>query len=180
MTTPILRRVEPAEAETYQRLVHAAYRQATELGVDFAAATADLDHVTRHLTQNVAYGYDVDGRLAVTASIRFPWGPNPGPFPLPHFGWVAVDPALARQGWSRRVMADVEAVLRDDLHVPAVTLGTADDHSWLADHYRRLGYRDVGTKDLGLGHLTRYLLKPLSEAGFSRFLDQHPHLKEHS
>lgn len=180
MTAPTLRLVDPSEAVRFQELLHAAYRQATELGVRYIAATVGLDQVREHLAQNVAYGYDVDSRLAVTASIRYPWGPNPGPFALPHLGWLAVDPDLTRQGWSKRIMAAVEADLRDHSHVPAVSLGIADEHPWLARYYRSLGYRDAGAADIGLGHLTRYLIKPLDDAGFARVLDRYPTLKEYS
>lgn len=172
--TTTFRRISPDEVRSYRTLVQAAYAQVSELGVHFAAADASEAAFEAHLRQNVAWGHYDDGELVATASIRFPWGPNPGGFNLPHFGWIAVDPKRAHQGRGERIIADVEALLRDELHAPAVSLGTAQDHPWLADYYCRQGFRPAGQVDLGLGHITSYFIKPLSEPAFQRWLNQNP------
>lgn len=181
MTAPIFRRIDPDEVVAYRELVQAAYRADQQPGVHFEAATAPVERFTLHLTQDVAWGYEEDGELVATASVRFPWAPDPGPYGLPHLSWVATAPQRARQGWSHRVIGAVEALLRDDLHCPALSLGTAQNHPWLAGFYTGLGYRPAGEADLGLGHITEYFVKPLDPTAFSRWLDQHPNLiKEHA
>ena len=181
MTDAIFRRIHPDEVLAYQKLVQSAYQNGAQPGVHFEALAAPTERFALHLEQNVAWGYEVDGELITSASIRFPWGPNPGPYGLPHLGWVATDPRYARQGWSQRVIDAVETLLRDELHCPALSLGTATSHPWLSTCYTGLGFRPAGQADLGLGHITAYFIKPLNPAAFSRWRDQHPDLiKENS
>lgn len=176
-TGRVLRRVREAEAEAYRELVQEAYRADLAVGVRFGASGATREDVIAHLRRNLALAL-VDPafpeQILATVSIRFPWGPNPGPLDLPHLGWLAADPGRPEQGLGGEVLARVEReVLAEELHAPAVTLGTAQEHPWLGAYYQRRGYRFIGTRDLGLGHLTDYYLRPLDPSGHDAWSAAH-------
>jgi GNAT superfamily N-acetyltransferase len=139
-----------------------AYKPIREMGINFAAATADLALVEKNIKYNLCFVMEEDGRLLSTISIRMPWGPQPGPFGLPHLWWFASDPDAGRKGLGREMITWVEeSFIRDTLKAPAVSLGTADRHPWLIDMYKRRGYEIQGTKDLGRGHITVFMKKIL-------------------
>ena len=94
-----------------------------------------------------------------------PWGPQPGPFGVPHLWWFAVDPDLGRKGIGSKMLAWCEeTMVRDTLKSPAVSLGTAKEHPWLGDMYVRRGYVPLLEKDLGKGHTTVFYKKRLLPA----------------
>lgn len=139
-----------------------AYEPNRKLGINFAAATADIDLVKKNIGDNACYVMEENGQIIATVSIRMPWGPQPGPFGLPHIWWFAVDPELGRRGIGSTLLNWVEeTVIRDTLKAPAVSLGTADKHPWLMRMYERRGYERAGEKDLGKGHITVYFRKIL-------------------
>ena len=94
-------------------------------------------------------------------TLRMPWGGKPGPFGLPHIGWVSTRPEEKRKGYSKRLFHLLEEqVLQEELKVPAVTLGTATEHPWLISMYESWGFHVVGKKKLAhTHHETTYLKK---------------------
>lgn len=139
-----------------------AYKPIREMGINFAAATADLALVEKNIRHHMCFVMEEDGRIVSTISVRMPWGPQPGPYGLPHLWWFASDPDAGRKGVGREMITWVEEqMLRDTLKAPAVSLGTADRHPWLIDMYKRRGYEIQGTKDLGRGHITVFMKKIL-------------------
>jgi GNAT superfamily N-acetyltransferase len=143
-------------------LVLKAYEPIRKLGINFAAATADIELVRQHIINNMCYVMEQNGKLKATIALRMPWGINPGPCGFPHIGWFAVNPDITRKNVGSSLLKWVEeSVVRDTLKSPAVTLGTAENHPWLVDMYERRGYRKIGTADLGRGHITVYLRKIL-------------------
>jgi len=139
-----------------------AYAPIRELGIHFAAATADLALVEKNVRENMCFVMEEDGRIVSTISARMPWGPSPGPYGVPHLWWFASDPDAGRKGIGREMITWAEeTMIRDTLKSPAVSLGTADKHPWLIDMYKRRGYEIQGSKDLGKGHLTIYMKKIL-------------------
>ncbi|MEE6273456.1 GNAT family N-acetyltransferase [Georgenia sp. MJ206] len=170
MGRPSVRTATVRDLDAYAALVSGAYADIRELGINFAAAHADRDQIEQHLSDNVAYVLEDDGELLATVSVRYPWGPNPGPYGLPHLGWIATAPAHKRQGHAQHLIDHVERdVLREQVHAPAVSLGTAEHHPWLTAMYARLGYVESGRTDLGHGHITVYLTKVLDAAAYERF-----------
>lgn len=150
------------DAEEILAVTLRAYAPVRELGIHFAAATADLDLVTRNIENNLCYVREQAGRIQATLSLRMPWGNQPGPYGVPHIWWFAVDPENEEKGIGTAFMKWIEEdVLAKQLKVPIVSLGTADSHPWLADMYIRKGYVRAGQADLGKGHLTVYLAKPI-------------------
>ncbi|UUZ80545.1 GNAT family N-acetyltransferase [Paenibacillus sp. P26] len=139
-----------------------AYEPIRKLGIHFTAATADLDTVRKNIDNHACYVMEQDGDIIATVTIRMPWGPQPGPFGLPHIWWFAVDPDTGQKGVGSKLLSWVEeTIIRDTLKAPAVSLGTADKHPWLIEMYERKGYVRAGEKDLGKGHITVYLRKEL-------------------
>lgn len=150
------------DAEEILALTLRAYAPNRELGINFAAATADLDLVERNLRDNVCYVRETKGQIQATLSLRMPWGNQPGPFGVPHIWWFAVDPLIEEKGIGTKFMKWIEEeVLLEQLRVPAVSLGTADSHPWLVEMYERKGYVRAGEANLGKGHTTVYLAKPI-------------------
>ncbi|MDF7671465.1 GNAT family N-acetyltransferase [Orbaceae bacterium ESL0721] len=161
----IIKAINHSDAKPYLALLHRAYKQTSALGIHFAAATANLALIHRHISANAIYAIQKEGKLISTLMIRYPWGDNPGPYGLPHLGWFATDPDYARQGLGGELLMWVEAhILQNILKAPAVTLGTAKNHPWLIKMYERHGFRQIGEADLGLGHKTIYLKKILTES----------------
>jgi GNAT superfamily N-acetyltransferase len=139
-----------------------AYKPIRELGINFAAATADLPLVEKNIRNNMCLVMEADGAILSTISIRMPWGPSPGPYGVPHLWWFASEPDTDRKGIGREMINWCEeTMIRDTLKSPAVSLGTADRHPWLIDMYKRRGYEIQGTKDLGRGHITIFMKKIL-------------------
>lgn len=181
MTSPDLtplRPLGPERADEYRTLLHSAYAQNLRLGVRFHASEASREDVLKHLRENIAFGLeDQDRTLLSTVSLRMPWGPNPGHLGLPHIGWLATDPAHAGQGLARTILDAVATQFVDGvLHAPAVSLGTAQDHPWLGAYYGRLGFESVGSRDLGLGHITDFYLRPLDEVAYADWRTRHADL----
>lgn len=170
--------IEPQHAEEYHRLLRSAYAQNLELGVHFGASDASLEDVRRHLRENIAYGLrDEHGALISTVSLRMPWGPNPGYLGLPHVGWLATDPGHGGRGLARTVLEAVTTeIVERLLHAPALSLGTARNHPWLGSYYQRLGFQPVGSRDLGLGHITDFYLRPIDEIAYAGWRERHADL----
>ncbi|WP_340640195.1 GNAT family N-acetyltransferase [Bacillus atrophaeus] len=156
------RLAKDSDAEELLALTWRAYEPVRKLGINFAAAHADLELVLNNIRKNACYVMEEDGRIIATISLRMPWGQQPGPFGVPHIWWFAVDPDIGKKGVGSELLQWAEqTVLRDTLKVPFVSLGTADKHPWLIDMYERKGYVRAGERDLGKGHITIYMKKEL-------------------
>lgn len=163
--TTTFRQLTPADAPAFHAVVHAAYAPVRALQLRFDAADADRAQAERHLGVHAVYGLFEAGTLTATATLRYPWGPQPGPFGLPHLGWFAADPHRRGQRCGQRLLDWLErSVLIDQLRAPAYSLGTAAHHPWLVAFYRSLGFAPIHTADLGKGHLTLFMRKPLCQA----------------
>lgn len=145
------------------------YASIRELGIHFAAATADAELVEKNIKENICFYLRDEGKMVATASVRMPWSSHPGPFEIPHIWWVAVAPEEKRKGYASKILHYVEeSFLRDTLHSPSVSLGTAKEHPWLREMYEKRGYKKVGETDLGKGHITIYLEKLLLAKSYKK------------
>ncbi|MDX8047261.1 GNAT family N-acetyltransferase [Gracilibacillus sp. S3-1-1] len=151
------------DAEALLHLTLRAYQPIRELGINFAAANADMELVKKNIRNNMCFLMEEEGKLLSTLSLRMPWGDHPGPFGVPHIWWFATDPDYAGQGIGNKLITWCEEkMVRDTLKSPAVSLGTADKHPWLVDIYKRRGYQEMSRKDLGKGHITVFMKKELT------------------
>lgn len=159
----IFRLITLEEITAYQKLLHNAYQSVSKLGIHFAAATAKQKQIHQHIASNAVYVLEAKDKLVSTLSIRFPWGNNPGPYGVPHLGWFATDPNYKGQGYGNQLWDWVEQqILIKQLKLPAVTLGTAANHPWLADAYIKKGFKQIGQADLTDDHTTLYFEKILN------------------
>ncbi len=149
------------DKEAYADLVHDAYQADGELGIDFAAVTLAKEEIAKSLNENPTYGLFIDGKLVSAITLRMPWGPKPGPYGLPHLGWVSTRPEEKKKGYSKRLFHLLEEqILKEQWKVPAVTLGTASEHPWLISMYESWGFHVVERKRLSHNkHETTYLRK---------------------
>ena len=162
----MFRLLTPHDGEEYAELVHDAYQADGALGIDFAAVDMPWEELARIPAEHPTYGLFIHGRLVSAMTLRMPWGGKPGPFGLPHIGWVSTRPEEKRKGYSKRLFHLLEEqVLQEELKVPAVTLGTATEHPWLISMYESWGFHVVGKKKLAHNHHeTTYLKKEYGAA----------------
>ncbi|KRL05337.1 GNAT family N-acetyltransferase [Liquorilactobacillus oeni] len=154
-----IRAVNAAELTT---LLHQAYQSDEILGIHFTAAAVEEEKVIAHLKTTPVFGYWIGGRLVTTISVRLPWSANPGPFQLPHLGWIATSPAFTRRGYAKKIIEEViSKYIQQELHASAVTLGTASEHPWLQQAYQTLGFQPFERVRKYADHETVYLLKVL-------------------
>ncbi len=162
------------DCDAFLALTLKAYEPIRQLGIHFDAATADRERASLHLQNHGVYALFLDEQMVSTATVRYPWGPLPGPFGLPHIGWFATHPDYKGQQLGKKMLSSLEhTVLDQQLKAPAVSLGTAESHPWLAEMYQRFGYQVVSKADLGKGHITLYMKKVLNEARHQQW--QHLH-----
>lgn len=167
------RQVREDETDVYLALMHAAYAPVKALGIKFDAATADRAMALRHLQSHGVYALYADEKMVSSVTVRYPWGPLPGPFGLPHIGWFGAHPGYPGQQFGRQVLEWVEqAILIDQLRAPAVSLGTATSHPWLQAMYLKRGFLPMHTRDLGKGHITLYMKKVLDPVAHDAWLSR--------
>ncbi|QKJ86846.1 GNAT family N-acetyltransferase [Paramixta manurensis] len=165
------RQVREDEVETYLALMHAAYAPVKALGIHFDAASADREKAWLHLQRHGVYALYANGVMVSSITVRYPWGPLPGPFNLPHIGWFGAHPDYAGQRYGRQVQDLLEQqILIGQLRAPAVSLGTAINHPWLKEMYLKRGFQPMHTTDLGKGHITLYMKKVLNAAAHDAWL----------
>jgi S-(2-succino)cysteine N-acetyltransferase len=163
----IIRQATITDVPALLDLTHRAYKPNREIGIQFVAANPTKQLVQKNMEENLCFLLETDGIVRSTASIRMPWGSNPGPYGYPHLWWFATDPTVAKSGYGSILLNHLESeFIGKQLKCPAVTLGTASDHPWLVEMYVRKGYQKFGKKDSGRGHVTQYLIKVLQEDQF--------------
>lgn len=153
------------DGEEYYHLVHDAYQADGELGIDFAAVNLPKEKIIKGLAINPTYGLFIDGKLVSSISLRMPWGPKPGPYGVPHLGWVSTRPEEKQKGYSKKLFHILEEqVFKEELKLPFISLGTAAEHPWLIAMYESWGFRAVENKKLGSNkHTTTYMKKTYIE-----------------
>lgn len=148
----------------YQALIQSAYQSINQNVVSFDAAYESTEDNIRWLKTVPTFGlFNEEGILVSSVSLRFPWGPEPGPKIYPHIGRLATHADYKGQGYARMTFEYIERYLRDELKCPIVTLGTADRLPWLVSMYERWGFQEFDRKHLGnKKHITVYLKKDLA------------------
>lgn len=153
------------EATQLTTLLHRAYATDVGLGIHFAAASVTEKEVREHIANTPTFILqEEDGTIVATTSVRLPWSDNPGPFGLPHLGWVATDPNYQHQGLAKEIITQViDHFVKSELHAPAVSLGTAAEHPWLQDFYHSLGFQTIDIVQKFKDHQTAYLINIFDE-----------------
>ncbi|PWC16541.1 GNAT family N-acetyltransferase [Brenneria roseae subsp. roseae] len=166
----VFRQATLEDDEPFLALALAAFEPIRQLGINFSAAHADIEMVRKHISSHGVYVMEKNGVMVSSFSIRYPWGPEPGPYGLPHLGWFATHPDYKKQGLGKQMMTWLEQnILIAQLKAPAVSLGTAQSHPWLIEMYKHYGFREVGQADLGKGHLTIFMEKILDDQLYNQW-----------
>lgn len=161
-----LKLTRPDQAAALTTLLHDAYLADEKLQIHFGAAKVTEAQVAQHILTTPTFALIADnGALMATTSVRLPWSENPGPFKLPHLGWVATNPAYQHHGYAKTMISTViEQVIQETLNAPAASLGTAVEHPWLQKAYESLGFVHVQTVSKFPDHQTAYLLRIFNQA----------------
>ncbi|GAB7140944.1 sulfur-containing aminoacid acetyltransferase SnaB [Deferribacterales bacterium RsTz2092] len=169
-----IRAVSQADSAPYRELLHLAYEDSERLGIHFAAYNATQELIEEHIASNLVYLLEEDSRFVSTISLRLPWGNNPGPFGLPHLGWFATHPHYCNKGHGRKLFEWLERnILKKQLKLPALTVGTALEHPWLPQLYMRYGFKEIGRTKLTSDHTTVYFEKIVDENLYIKWAKAH-------
>jgi RimJ/RimL family protein N-acetyltransferase len=145
-------------------LLHRAYQADEKLQIHFKAANITNEQVRQHIQTTPTFAIKSNDRIAATASVRLPWSTNPGPFDLPHLGWIATDPEFQHQGLAKKIIQFViDDFVIQQLSAPAISLGTAVEHPWLQTAYRSIGFKQVDTVRMFSDHQTVFMIKVLND-----------------
>ncbi|MBB3112478.1 GNAT superfamily N-acetyltransferase [Paenibacillus phyllosphaerae] len=152
------------DAERLQVITYEAYALIRELELHWPAANADLAQIQDNVTQNECYVLEVEGKIVATITLS-KGDEVKAITDLPFIKWFAVDPGEQGKGYGNKLLTWVEdAIIRDKVGAPAVTLGTAQKHPWLLPMYERRGYESIHAFDPGNGdgvmHLLRKVVNP--------------------
>jgi RimJ/RimL family protein N-acetyltransferase len=141
-------------------LLHTAYESDEKLQIHFGAAKVTIDQVAQHILTTPTFVLENDDQTIIaTTSVRLPWSSNPGPFKIPHLGWVATNPDYQHRGYAKTIISTViDQFIQQTLKAPAVSLGTAAEHPWLQEAYQSLGFIHVDTVRKFPDHQTAYLV----------------------
>lgn len=170
-----LKLTDPKRATALTELLHTAYASDEKLKIHFGAAKIDVTQVAQHILTTPTFVLeDDDQSLIATTSVRLPWSDNPGPFKIPHLGWVATSPRYQHHGYAKTVISTViDQFIKAELNAPAVSLGTALEHPWLMQAYESLGFVHVETVRKFADHQTAYLVNLFNQTRAAQIDDPH-------
>lgn len=157
----VYRLATPKDAERLVHVIYEAYVTIRELELPWPAAHANLEIVQDNIDKNECFVLEVNGEIAATLTLSkeklIRWNTD-----LPFVKWFAVDPKYQGNGMGTKLLEWVEqAIIRDKLKAPALTLATAEKHPWLLSMYERKGYERIESVDRGTGDGTMYLLRKI-------------------
>jgi GNAT superfamily N-acetyltransferase len=146
--------IRPFEAtdslEDLNALLREAYRPLAENGIEFSAASEDVEATRRNIAEGECYLGFVDGELAATVVLR-PSGARPfGVHPVKwyrgkgvaNFGRLAVRPKFQGAKLGVELLGFIEARARD-LGCTELALDTSERAGHLIEYYSRIGYLPV-------------------------------------
>lgn len=143
------RRYRDADAVSLTSLLNSAYRELQDQGLNFTAATQDVETTRRRVAEGACWVIEQDGRVAATMTMSFP--PSEDIRALchyarqPHMGWlcqVAVAPELRGRA-AAKVLFDVACIRAISEGITSVGLDTAAPAKHLAAMYSRWGFKHV-------------------------------------
>ena len=89
-----------------------------------------------------------------------------------HIAHFVTAPEHKGKGYAREVLAEAEDLLRNVYKTPAVTLGTAAEHLWLAKMHEGFAFKEYKRKQLpGKVHITIFFKKYCSYQDYCVFKD---------
>ena len=150
------------DAAEYHEVLIAGYAENKNYPISFDAINFSQEESRAWILTYPVYGLYVDGSLVCSISFRMPWIPKATPDVYPHIAHFVTAPEHKGQGYAREVLAEAEDLLRNVYKTPAVTLGTAAEHPWLAKMYESFGFKEYKRVQLpGKVHTTIFFKKTL-------------------
>jgi uncharacterized damage-inducible protein DinB/GNAT superfamily N-acetyltransferase len=139
--------------ESLTALLHRAYAPLAAQGLNFTAATQDVETTKRRAAEGHCLVAELQGEIVGTVTVSGPYGADEAPWAAgvpwfrdhdtAHFHQFAVDPAQQRQGLGRRLVTACEQWAHEH-GFKRMALDTAEPARALRGLYRRLGYAEVG------------------------------------
>jgi GNAT superfamily N-acetyltransferase len=164
------RRYRVADAVALTSLLNSAYRELQDQGLNFTAATQDVETTRRRVAEGACWVVEHDGRVAATMTMSFP--PSEDIRALcnyarqPRTGWlcqIAVGPELRGRAVAR-ILFDVACVWAISEGITTVGLDTAAPAKHLAAMYSRWGFKHVDDVQFaGKTYESVVMIKQLSE-----------------
>ena len=130
------------DAAEYHEVLIAGYAENKNYPISFDAINFSQEESRAWILKYPVYGLYVDGSLVCSISFRMPWIPKATPDVYPHIAHFVTAPEHKGKGYAREVLAEAENLLRNVYKTPAVTLGTAAEHPWLAKMYKGFGFKE--------------------------------------
>ena len=150
------------DAAEYHEVLIAGYAENKNYPISFDAINFSQEESRAWLLKYPVYGLYVDGSLVCSISFRMPWIPKATPDVYPHIAHFVTAHEHKGKGYAREVLAEAEDLLRNVYKTPAVTLGTAAEHPWLAKMYEGFGFKEYKRTQLpGKVHTTIFFKKIL-------------------
>ena len=150
------------DAAEYHEVLIAGYAENKNYPISFDAITFSPEESRVWILNYPVFGLYVDGSLVCSISFRMPWIPKATPDVYPHIAHFVTAPEHKGKGYAREVLTEAENLLRNVYKTPAVTLGTAAEHPWLAKMYEGFGFKEYKRKQLpGKVHTTIFFKKTL-------------------
>ncbi|MCH4169214.1 MAG: GNAT family N-acetyltransferase [Streptococcaceae bacterium] len=158
-----IKRLTQFNSHEYYDLIHRAYQSIDAETISFAAASDSEAEMSQWLDEHLTYGLFAQGQLVCALSIRFPWSKSKSITGYPHLGRFATHPEFQGHGYAKQLLAWVEKnIIKDLLHSPYLTLGTAENHPWLRQFYETQGFLVYDRKKLPNNkHVTLYFKKEM-------------------
>lgn len=167
-----IRQLTVDDAAEYHKVLIAGYAENKNYPISFDAINFSQEESRAWILKYPVFGLYVDGSLVCFISFRMPWIPKATPDVYPHIAHFVTDPEHKGKGYAREVLAEAEDLLRNVYKTPAVTLGTAAEHLWLAKMYEGFAFKEYKRKQLlGKVHITIFFKKYCSYQDYCVFKD---------
>ena len=150
------------DAAEYHEVLIAGYAENKNYPISFDAINFSQEESRAWILKYPVFGLYVDSSLVCSISFRMPWIFKATPDVYPHIAHFVTAPEHKGKGYAREVLTEAENLLRNVYKTPAVTLGTAAEHPWLAKMYESFGFKEFKRTQLpGKVHTTIFFKKTL-------------------
>ena len=156
------RQLTEADTAEYHKVLIDGYAAIKDYPITFDAIDFTEEESKEWIETYPVYGLYIDGQLVSSITFCMPWIKYSTPDKFPHIAHFVTAPEHKGKGYAREVLAEAEDLLRNVYKTPAVTLGTAAEHPWLAKMYESFGFKEYKRVQLpGKVHTTIFFKKTL-------------------
>ncbi len=157
--------------EELTSLLHKSYKELTDLGLYFLAATQSVATTLERIENGTCLialkGGELIGTICYYPSTQNEVSKWFTRFDVGHFGQFAVDPDYRRIGLGRLLISMVEEIAAQDTK-QHLALDTAEKATSLIEYYNRLGFQQVGYMQWGHYNYRSVVMNKQLMIGFQR------------